>query len=60
MGYKIKLTSELLPILDVGMYQTLLDPENLFGYIIETLDEDNREEVDFDFESYVRDVSQLA
>ena len=60
MGYKIKLTSELLPILDVGMYQTLLDPKNLFGYIIETLDEDNREEVDFDFESYVRDVSQLA
>ena len=60
MAYKIELTSELLPILDVGMYNSSLSPENIFGYTIECLESDNMQEVDFDFASYRRDVAEIA
>lgn len=60
MAYKIKLTSELLPILNVGLYQSQLSPENIFSYEIETSESENWQEVDFDFESYRRDIAQIA
>ena len=60
MAYKIELTSELLPILDVGMYNSSLSPENIFGHIIECLESDNMQEVDFDFAAYRRDVAEIA
>ena len=60
MAYKIKLTSELLPILNVGLYQSQLSPENIFSYEIETNESDNLQEVDFDFSAYRRDVAEIA
>lgn len=60
MAYKIKLTSELLPILNVGLYQSQLSPENIFSYEIETNESDNLQEVDFDFQSYRRDIARIA
>ena len=60
MAYKIELTSELLPILNVGLYESELSPENIFGHIIECLESDNMQEVDFDFADYRRDVAEIA
>lgn len=60
MAYKIKLTSELLPILNVGLYESELSPENIFGHIIECLESDNMQEVDFDFAAYRRDFAEIA
>lgn len=60
MAYKIELTSELLPILDVGMYNSSLSPENIFGHIIECLESENMQEVDFDFAAYRIDVAEIA
>lgn len=57
---KIEITTQLLPILDVGMYESALSPANMFSSEIEYLASENKEETDFDFGKYQNDVCKEA
>lgn len=60
MSKIIYLTTQLLPIINVGMYETNLDPRYLFSSEIDGLEDENLEEVDFDFPSYKNDIVSAA
>ncbi|MCD8252735.1 MAG: hypothetical protein LUD40_12420 [Phocaeicola dorei] len=57
---KIEITTQLLPILDVGMYESALSPANMFSSEMEHLASENEEETDFDFGKYQNDVCKEA
>lgn len=57
---KIETTTQLLPILDVGMYESALSPANMFSFEIEHLASDNKEEIGFNFDKYQNDVCKEA
>lgn len=57
---KIELTTELLPLLDVGMYNSFLSPDELFSNDYEDMKSENKEETDFDMSKYEADVCKIA
>lgn len=57
---EIEITTQLLPILDVGMYESALSPANMFSSEIEHLASENKEEISFDFGKYQNDVCKEA
>lgn len=56
----IELTTEIVPVLDLGMYGSILSPENLFESSMADLASENKKEVDFDFKSYKEGVGKIA
>lgn len=57
---KIELTTNLLPLLDVGMYNSFLSPNELFSNDYENMKSENKEETDFDMSKYEADVCKIA
>lgn len=57
---KIELTTNLLPLLDVGMYYSFLSPDELFSNDYENMKSENKEETDFDMSKYKADVCKIA
>ena len=57
---KIETTTQLLPILDLSMYESYLSPDFVFSSQREGLSYENKEETDFDFDEYKKAVCKLA
>lgn len=57
---KIETTTQLLPILDLSMYESYLSPDFVFSSQREELSYENKEETDFDFDEYKKAVCKLA
>lgn len=57
---KIETTTQLLPVLDVGLYESSLSPAIMFSSQMEYLAYDNKEEISFDFDKYKKDVCKEA
>ena len=57
---KIETTTQLLPILDLSMYESYLSPDFVFSSQREELSYENKEEIDFDLDKYKKAVCKLA
>ncbi len=57
---RIELSTELVPILSLSMYESLLEPVCMFGSSIADLLNTYEQETDFDYATYLKDVAEIG
>lgn len=58
--FEIFTTDDYVPFISVGMYESMLDPRYMFESDYYELDQEGREELDFDMDAYKRDIEEQA
>lgn len=58
--FTIHTTDDYVPFVNVGMYGSLLSPEEMFSNDYYELEEEGREELEFDFDRYRDDIEREA